>query len=568
MYSIDLFPTPPVNTSRDVITPSDLSGCRHRVLLRRVMPELAEGKLEPNRMMIDPDWEFVLERLGKRIGRWRRRQWVAAHLPTAPRIGDKLRPTTTVVTDPTTAVEDTLEAICRGDRLILNAQLEAEGLAVNIDLLVRMDSGIALEGAEYAPVTLTGHRAARKMKNPQHADCRVVSVGALGLGKPIPVQWKHRAVGSDSQRLGLAHVVLNSLGVASDSVGIIGRAADSNDLLNRCFFFDATRLYSGLLTALSQPLPGNPSRVKECKTCEFHNHCRAQLLASEDISLLLPGDKNKPWREAGINSLRELANTDNGEAGQLAQAWLRGDAGILRPTKNWLDGPLIATDNAVEIDIDMEAHPNRGTFLWGAFAGNRYIAFPDFSDNGDAGGHVAHLWSWLMWRKQQAEEQNQRFTVWVYAAEGEKFWLRHYARTFGGQEYEVGADAGAAGVDADAAGDGTDAAVVRMPTLAEVDEFLGSEHFADVFAYIRRALAGTDSLGLKTIAPVAGFHFSQEGVDGRAAVDLFEIAIAAGGTAGEAARRTLERYNADDCVATRTVRAWLRSGAPGVPRMR
>ena len=56
-------------------------------------------------------------------------------------------------------------------------------------------------------------------------------------------------------------------------------------------------------------------------------------------------------------------------------------------------------------------------------------------------------------------------------------------------------------------------------------------------------------------------------MDGRAAVDLFEKAI--GGTGSEAAiaRRTLERYNADDCVATSKVRAWLRRGAPGVDEL-
>ena len=72
---------------------------------------------------------------------------------------------------------------------------------------------------------------------------------------------------------------------------------------------------------------------------------------------------------------------------------------------------------------------------------------------------------------------------------------------------------------------------------------------------------------MKTVAPLAGFHFSQEGVDGKAAVDLFEVAVATGGRTADISRRTLERYNADDCVATRSVRGWLRRGAPGISLM-
>src|SRR5699024_3809573 len=87
------------------------------------------------------------------------------------------------------------------------------------------------------------------------------------------------------------------------------------------------------------------------------------------------------------------------------------------------------------------------------------------------------------------------------------------------------------------------------------------------FEYVSRGLLGTASLGLKTIAPLAGFHFSQEGVDGKAAVDLFEVAVATGGRTADISRRTLERYNADACVAARGVRGWLGRGAPGVSRV-
>ena len=103
-----------------------------------------------------------------------------------------------------------------------------------------------------------------------------------------------------------------------------------------------------------------------------------------------------------------------------------------------------------------------------------------------------------------------------------------------------------------------------MPSRAEVDSFIESDAWCDLFRVVKKALAGTGSLGLKAISPLAGFAFSQEGVDGKAAVDLFEQAVGLDPRGRLIARRTLERYNADDCMATAHVRSWLRAGAPGI----
>ena len=527
--------------------PSDVVGCRHRALLRRALGG------QTARLYLDSDWENLAERVSSRISAWRRRSFVFAQLPTAPRIGDKLRPTRSEIADGDNAVEETLEALARGDRLILNPALEHDGLEVQVDLLVRMDPGVALETAAYAPVIITGHNATRSAKNRHRADCRVVSVDALGLGRPAATMLRHRTVASDAQRLGMANMILQSWGFASSDVGIIGRSPGAEPDGSRCYFFDAQRLYPGLLAAFSEPVPTTPSRVKECQTCEFHNHCRAQLLQTQDISLLLPGDRNRPWRDKGINTLPALAAAGAGEASALAAAWMRGEVAIRRPVQQWYRGPLVLPQgqDAVEIDVDMEAHPSRGTFLWGTFDGHQYVAFSDFSPTGDEGRHVAEMWDWLMWRRERAHAEGRKFLMWVYAKQGELYWLRHYARLYGGQEYgSPSADGGQR--------------QVRMPTLPEVNEFIQSPEFGDVFEYVSRGLLGTGSLGLKTIAPLAGFNFSQEGVDGKAAVDLFEVAVATGGRTADISRRTLERYNADDCVATRTVRGWLRRGAPGI----
>lgn len=507
------------------------------------------------------DLQQDLERASHRAAAEARRRVVFQSLPTGPRIGDKVHPTRTDITPGPTAVEDTLEAMANGTRLITRPALAAGALAAEVDLLVRTDFGFGVdEFMTYTPVAISGHAVARRARSKAAADCELVDIPALSLARPAPTQWRHRTTAGDAQKVAIAHTILATWGFASGKVALIGRAGDAR---LRCFFFDATTVLPGLTKALEEPVPATPHRVKECKTCEFHNHCRAQLLDTLDVSLMLPGDKARPVLERGIATLPELAAANLGEVSARAGAWIRGESALRRPFHRWVTTPLLwggmefsmpveamwksVEEDLVEVDVDMEAHPNRGTFLWGTFDGSRYIGFGDFSAEGDDGLHVAEFWAWLQARRSQAEAAGKRFRVWVYSAQGENYWLRHYAHAHGGQAYTT-----------------ADGRAVTMPTTEEVNAFINSPVWCDCFEVVKQALAPTDSLGLKTIAPLAGFTFSQEGVDGKAAVTLFEQAIGDSRTTAQAARRTLERYNADDCVATLAVRQWLRRGAPSV----
>ncbi|MDN6282503.1 MAG: ribonuclease H-like domain-containing protein [Corynebacterium sp.] len=303
---------------------------------------------------------------------------------------------------------------------------------------------------------------------------------------------------------------------------------------------------------------------------------------------MLPGDRGRQWRELGVHTLPDLAALAdrpaelttlpgvNREDPALAAAWMAGVEFLRRPLRRWITGPDLwcghafrmpghlgdgelpmagEIGDAVEIDVDMEAHPSRGTFLWGTFDGSEYRPFTDFSRDGDEGEHVARYWTWLMARRRAAHDSYRVFRTYCYSQQGENHWMRSYATRFGGREYAPG---------------------IIMPTLSEVNAFLNSPEWVDVFALVKTALAANGSLGLKSVARLAGFTFSQEDVDGRAAVDLFEIAVGdvdgdadsddgARAEASSRARRTLERYNADDCYAPAAVRRWLRLGAPGVP---
>ncbi|KAB3520001.1 hypothetical protein GC425_08830 [Corynebacterium sp. zg254] len=544
------------------ITPRDVVGCRHRTVLTHAA---AAGIVAPDRRT---DYSIHVERYTHRLSVLRRQAQIFSLLPSKPRRGDAVRRLTRVdISNQDYAeglsVECTLEAMAEGTRLITNAHLAEGPLDVRVDLLVREDQGSGVdEHMRYMPVIFSGHAVAKKVAKRSQANCRVVDVSALGLGTPLPAPWRRKNNSGDTQTVAMAHTVLSAWGFASTEVGFVSAAGDA---AYRCFTTSAQPMLAGLYAALKEPLPIRPTRIKECATCDFHNHCRIQLLQRNDISLLLPGAKSTPLRERGIETLEKLASEKMGEVSHLSEAWMRGEAALRRPLKRWVTDPQLWGGRAFtvdtltptfsgeldwvdEVDVDMEAHPERGTFLWGTFDGSRYIAFSDFSA-GDDGQHVAEFWRWLMGRKTASEERGRHFQAWVYAAQGENYWLRYYADHYGGRSYPT------------AQGD------VVMPTRAEVDEFLASESWCDVFEIVKRALAGTGSLGLKTVSPLAGFHFSQEGVNGRAAVTLFEQAVGSAAGVAATARRTLERYNADDCVATRQVRYWLRRGAPGMRSM-
>lgn len=568
------------------VTPSDLTGCRYRRVLTRAA---GQGRVTP-----ELSADARVERLVGHARAQLRREAVRAALPTAPRFGERLVPTRVDIgadgADDATAEERTLEALAAGTRLITGARLADGALSCDIDLLVRTDPGRGpTPSMTYMPVTVTGHSvystsdkaAARSARSAQRRSpgVRIVDVAALGLATPVApsdTSLRHRSTPVDSQKVAVAHVLLEAVGVASGDIGFIGGA------LTSCLVIPAERVVPGLVRALGAPVPDAPLRVKECGTCEFHNHCRARLLARGDISLMLPGEKGATWRKKGIASLSQLAGLGNagGETSALAMAWLAGVGYLRRPLRRWITArdlwcghsfrmpgpgdesvPMSAElADAVEIDVDMEAHPSRGTFLWGTFDGEVYRSFTDFSDDGDDGRHVAAFWTWLTARRSAAVAEGRVCRVYCYAQQGENHWLRHYAERFGGTVYR--ADGGADG--------GAD---VTMPTLTEVNDFLGSDQWVDVFALVKQALAANASLGLKATAPLAGFSFSQDDVDGRVAVDLFEVAVggaagAAGdGAAASAAQRRLERYNADDCYATAAVRRWLRQGAPGIPAL-
>ncbi|GAB2513589.1 TM0106 family RecB-like putative nuclease [Corynebacterium atrinae] len=417
----------------------------------------------------------------------------------------------------------TLEALAQRATLITGAVFSNAQWRVEVDILVRRPEGT------YLPVIVSNHRVARASQNHTTA---VVATGRLGLGEPVDAQFRLRHHAVDGYRLGLAARALAELDLDSGWGGTIGQDR------SRAFLERTASFQPALDAALHLRLPDQPRRVKECSTCRFWPRCDVELTASDDISLVLPGDRAQPYREQGIGTVKELIDAQLGEPSALAHAWREGI-----PLLRRVDA-VTAPRADVEVDVDMEAYLDQGAYLWGVFDGQDYHAFATWEPlGGDAEAeNFARFWARLQELRRQAHSEGRSFASYCWSAHGENHWMRMSARRFGGQRF----------------------ADVVVPSEADVMEFIGSPDWVDMFAEVRRQLVGPYGLGLKVVAPVAGYSWADGDFDGEESVNARRVARGVDKQALETRSRLL-RYNEDDCRATARVREWMRAGAPGTP---
>ncbi|MDU0479731.1 TM0106 family RecB-like putative nuclease [Staphylococcus chromogenes] len=429
------------------------------------------------------------------------RSAVHALLPTKRAVGDR-GPFSRVIAGSFFA---TLEAMAAEATLILDAHLEWGDFEVFVDILVRIDGG-------YVPVIISNHRVARPASG---SSALAVATSRLGLGTFVEVSYRMRHHSADSYALALATRALATVGQDTGLGGVIGQDR------SRCFIEPVAVFNQALSDALAVPVPEGPRRLKECDSCRFWFDCSATLTAADDLSLLLPGERSTPYRERGINTIQQLIDANLGEPSVLATAYRSGTVLVPR-------GELSAPRRDVEVDIDMEAYLDQGAYLWGLLSADGYEAFAAWT-LADEAANFAAFWAALMGHRTAARAAGLSFGAYCYSNHGENHWMLQSARRF----------AGFSGV----------------PTEEEVQDFIASEDWIDVFALVRAQLIGPFGLGLKVVAPEAGYSYSGD-VDGEKSVQIYLTARAGSASA----RAELLAYNEDDCRANRAVREWLARG--------
>ncbi len=467
----------------------------------------------------------------------------------------------------------TLDALAAGVSVIFSPVLlremehEAALEVAKVDFLVKLETIAATP--KYLPVMISGSsvlKARRPIANTAGQNLGAVAEPVFqlaidrALGKPLLGRTprggvdirasilelpdkKLRATSRIMVHLGQMASALADYDVACDFVAILEEGR-SHLVVSK-----ARRAEESYLAASElDNLPDYPRQVRQCKSCRFEKICHEELLAIDDISLVLPGDRAASWRKRGIDTVALLAQQDSAkDSAWLARAW-QHDLPAVRRTEH-----LMVPRADVEIDVDMEAYPVGGAYLWGTWvAGGAYQPFvtwdpPSASGlGGDAeAANFARFWDWLHTQRQETEEAGKTFRAYCWAAEGENHWMRRTASRFGGVLFDGYA----------------------VPSLVEVERFIRSEVWTDLFAVVRKQLLSPSGLSLKTVAPWAGFRWRDEGVDGAASLPLYELAAGmvrhndAASTTDEpepaAAREQLLRYNGDDCRSMLVIRDWL-----------
>ncbi|MFT7326366.1 MAG: putative RecB family nuclease, partial [Ilumatobacter sp.] len=287
------------------------------------------------------------------------------------------------------------------------------------------------------------------------------------------------------------------------------------------------------------PPPVLPVSTKECERCPWQDPCRADMEATDDVSLV-NGVNYPEWRvhrHVGVTTATDLAALTPGEIEdrysgtpltaknvtkqvQHAQAAVAGHPIV---TASWDPGSIPRGD--IEIDLDLENADF--VYLWGARLTRvpsswpeetgAYVPFVSF-DPLDALGErqlVDALWAWLHELRQRAAAEGLTLRVYSYSAiEATK--LRQIGQS------------------------------------SEINDFLTSDQWVDLLPLMRAKFWTNDGHGLKVMARASGFEWRDEDPGGYSSIGWYRDAL--GGIDRAVNVNRILQYNEDDCAATAALR--------------
>jgi predicted RecB family nuclease len=451
-----------------------------------------------------------------------------------------------------------------------------EGRRGHAELLVRAGGG----STGWYPVIVVRHR----VSDP--------GSGAVTspLARPHPsaaapdAERKVRAVPRDLLRLAHLHRMLAAagLGVTTGPCwgGVVGLDADCVvwtdlaaapgnepgrsplDTYDRRF---ADRLAVADAARTGAPALAQASRITECRRCPWWPVCEADLRRVDDVSLVVRGEDALRLRGRGITTVRALAaldprrglpapvdtapadtapedtglGTDLREAVALARAW-RSDVPLVRRVAR-PDVPR----GAVEVDVDMESLGEDGAYLWGVLLSGADVGLPhgyrgfatwDPVPTRDEARSFAAFWTWLSDVRARAEERGLSFRAYCYNEQAENRWLRGSVERFAGEP--------------------------GMPAAEEVEAFIASDAWIDLFPAVSESFLCPHGKGLKRVAPSAGFGWRDPEAGGENSMRWYRRAVGLDGDEPDPAmRERLLVYNEDDVRATHALRTWMTSDA-------
>ncbi|MGH3628921.1 MAG: TM0106 family RecB-like putative nuclease, partial [Sciscionella sp.] len=429
----------------------------------------------------------------------------------------------------------------------------AGGRRGRIDLLVRAGGG-------YVPVLVVRHR----VTDPGSGSYTSTLADPLPAAGGVDPARKARSQPRDQMRLAHAVRMLQAAGHGSDTAfgGVIGMDADvvlwydlrastwpggRSAMAEYDVRFDDRLAVAGAAARGEQPLAW-PSRILECRNCPWWPRCSAELTAARDVSLVVRGEDAGALREAEVRTVDALAAADPagpppepmsagryGDAIVLAKAWLAGLAMVRRVRE------LRVPRADVEVDVDMESFGDSGAYLWGCWlsgaavgeaSGYRAFVTWDPLPTIDEGRSFGEFWRWFSGLRARVHERGMSFAAYCYNELAENRWLLASADRFTGQP--------------------------QVPRRAEVQAFIDSPDWVDLYRLVSEQFLCARGKGLKVVAPVSGFRWRDPEAGGENSMRWYRDAVAMdGGEPDLGQRKRLLEYNEDDVCATRSLREWM-----------
>ncbi|MGV9709772.1 TM0106 family RecB-like putative nuclease [Gordonia sp. NPDC003424] len=530
-----------------VLHPRDLSGCEHRLFLDHAHPDIVRDR-------------------GETPEARRRKDAAADH---RAKVREMIRglhsdqpPGTVVVIDDgldhDTRVQATLRACDDGAEWIWNATLptdRARGRRGHSELLLHVDDG-------YLPIIVVNHRVSYRAKRDRGTDPRPPSTitSPVWTWAPTPDPTRNgRNQRRDQLRLAQLTAMLGDLRLSGSADrselrgGVIGLDADCIVVYDMAPLLDEYERVIARRRAIADDLVATaPRRIGECRSCPWWPRCGPELEQRRDVSLVVGGNQAGLLDDIGVSTIDQLAhytgepprdwpgNIPFDDAIINAIAWLNDTPLIRRLTQ-----PRVARAD-VEVDVDMESYGELGAYMWGTLLTDntnpsrpvRYRAFLTWQPlpTRDEARSFAEFWGWLMAERRAAYDAGKTFAAYCYSQQAENRWLLGSATRFAGDH--------------------------GVPSVGEIEAFIGSSEWVDIYAAVGRNFICPNGKGLKRVAPVAGFTWRDAEAGGEASMDWYRDAVGLGGTTVDLAQRDrLLAYNEDDVRATKVLREWISDGA-------
>ena len=552
-----------------LLSGSEIGRCPHRVALERGGPQVR------NDVEVDETYQRRI-REAERIADGIREQ-IAAHNSGVVSVS---------------SYAETKEALANGAEVIVSPRLPDDvdnGRRAHADILVR--TGRSATGFQYVPVLI------RNIEVTDSATTRRIRKGSLDALRPSDSTW---VVGLTSRRsdtitragLALCHAyrALEAQHLADGEAigGIIDRNGSlwwlelesENTAWNLPAYDEAFRERREVIARQSEwstsggTYPTTPFWHRECDNCPFSQSCNELLTATDDVSLVrfTKFSEQIILREAGIATWRQLAVLDPARAAAAHNSVLSATAPhepveylgkqlgqlpdlIYKARAMWRGGPLRRTSSDalhcptadVEVDIDMESYNDR-TYLWGATVRSRvpsspvpdgYYSFVEWGElTSEAESKIfSAFWTWFQDLRAASNEQGLSVAAYCFYEQAENGAMRR--------------------------------AVTQHPELTvpweEVSTFLASPQWIDLHNVAKEFIQTEGPLGLKVLAPYAGFSWRDEAPGGEASMVWYEVATSDNGDEALRSQRRILEYNEDDCHATRFLRDWINGEAKLLP---